>query len=172
MPCAVPPLGLFDWFLKMNLRLPLQTPSFATALKSYRTHAGDDKIAEALAAVDDEALITSLLSFIADRLKVYLRDQGSGHDLIDAVFALGGQDDLQLIVHRVRALEEFLGTSDGENLLAGVKRAANILRIEEKQDKRTYDGGIDAEILQDEYESALHDAVNEGCAIRFKVAGG
>ena len=163
-------LGVIRLVLENELRLPLHAV-FSTALKSYRTHAGDDKIAEALAAVDDEALITSLLGFIADRLKVYLRDQGSGHELIDAVFALGGQDDLQLIVHRVRALEEFLGTSDGENLLAGVKRAANILRIEEKQDKRTYDGGIDAEILQDEYESALHDAVNKAVQSVSKSLG-
>ncbi|MGI9381498.1 MAG: glycine--tRNA ligase subunit beta [Methyloligellaceae bacterium] len=153
-------LGVIRLVLENNLRLPLQTV-FAAALECYRTHAGEDKLAQELAAIDDEALIANLLGFVADRLKVYLRDQGSGYELIDAVFALGGQDDLQLIVHRVRALEDFLGTSDGENLLAGVKRAANILRIEEKQDKRTYDGGIDTAILQDKFESALHDAVNE-----------
>ena len=68
-----------------------------------------------------------LLSFFADRLKVFLREQGKRHDLIDAVFALGGQDDLALIVRRVEALDAFLKTDDGTNLLAGVKRAANIL---------------------------------------------
>lgn len=85
-----------------------------------------------------------LLSFFADRLKVYLRDQGARHDLIDAVFALPGQDDLLLVVRRVEALGAFLGTDDGKNLLAGYKRAANILRIEEKKDGRAYDAAPDA----------------------------
>jgi len=80
-----------------------------------------------------------LLSFFADRLKVYLRDQGARHDLIDAVFALEGQDDLLMIVRRVEALGRFLDTEDGANLLAGFRRAANILRIEEKKDGRSYD---------------------------------
>ena len=85
-----------------------------------------------------------LLAFFADRLKVYLRDQGARHDLIDAVFALPGQDDLLLVVRRVEALGAFLGTDDGRNLLAGYKRAANILRIEEKKDGRAYDAAPDA----------------------------
>jgi glycyl-tRNA synthetase beta chain len=75
-----------------------------------------------------------LLSFFADRLKVQLREQGARHDLVDAVFALEGQDDLLLIVRRVEALGKFLDTDDGKNLLAGVKRASNIIRIEEKKD--------------------------------------
>ncbi len=75
-----------------------------------------------------------LLAFFADRLKVYLREQGARHDLIDAVFALPGQDDLLMIVRRVEALGRFLDTEDGRNLLAGYRRAANILRIEEKKD--------------------------------------
>ncbi|MEH3116721.1 MAG: glycine--tRNA ligase subunit beta [Methylorubrum populi] len=95
-----------------------------------------------------EALARELLSFFADRLKGYLRDQGARHDLIDAVFALPGQvpsqDDLLLVVRRVEALGEFLGTDDGKNLLAGYKRAANILRIEEKKDGRAYDAAPDA----------------------------
>ena len=69
----------------------------------------------------------------ADRLKVHLRDQGARHDLVDAVFALGG-DDLLMIVKRVEALGQFLDTEDGEHLLTGTKRAINILRIEEKKD--------------------------------------
>lgn len=82
---------------------------------------------------------TDLLSFFADRLKVHLREQGARHDLIDAVFALG-EDDLVLIVKRVEALGEFLATEDGKNLLAGYKRAANILAIEEKKDGKSYSG--------------------------------
>lgn len=80
-----------------------------------------------------------LVSFFADRLKVHLREQGARHDLIDAVFALG-EDDLVLIVKRVEALGEFLATEDGKNLLAGYKRAANILAIEEKKDGTSYSG--------------------------------
>ena len=68
-----------------------------------------------------------LLAFFADRLKVQLRDQGARHDLVDAVFALGGQDDLLMVVRRVEALGKFLDTDDGKNLLAGTKRASNIL---------------------------------------------
>ncbi|MHB2208560.1 glycine--tRNA ligase subunit beta [Methylobacterium sp. CM6257] len=85
-----------------------------------------------------------LLAFFADRLKVYLRDQGARHDLIDAVFALPGQDDLLMVVRRVEALGRFLDTEDGKNLLAGYKRAANILRIEEKKDGRAYDAAPDS----------------------------
>jgi glycyl-tRNA synthetase beta chain len=88
-----------------------------------------------------------LLSFFADRLKVYLRDQGARHDLIDAVFALEGQDDLLMIVRRVEALGRFLDTEDGRNLLAGYRRAANILRIEEKKDGRSYGEAPDLEIV-------------------------
>jgi glycyl-tRNA synthetase beta chain len=75
-----------------------------------------------------------LAAFFADRLKVYLRDKGARHDLIDAVFALPGQDDLLMIVRRVEALGRFLDAEDGRNLLAGYRRAANILRAEERHD--------------------------------------
>jgi len=77
--------------------------------------------------------VVDLLGFIADRLKVALRGEGVRHDLIDAVFALGGQDDLVLLVKRVNALQSFLATEDGANLLAGYRRAANILAAEEKK---------------------------------------
>jgi glycyl-tRNA synthetase beta chain len=79
-----------------------------------------------------------LLLFFADRLKVQLREQGARHDLVDAVFALEGQDDLFLIVRSVEALGKFLDTEDGKNLLAGYKRATNIIRIEEKKDNTAY----------------------------------
>jgi glycyl-tRNA synthetase beta chain len=100
-----------------------------------------------------------LLSFFADRLKVQLREQGARHDLVDAVFALEGQDDLLMIVRRVEALGKFLDTDDGKNLLAGVKRASNILRIEEKKDAKSYSGAPDAKLLAEPEETALHDAV-------------
>jgi glycyl-tRNA synthetase beta chain len=100
-----------------------------------------------------------LLSFFADRLKVYLKDKGARHDLIDAVFSLGGQDDLALIVKRVEALGDFLKTDDGANLLAGVKRASNILGIEEKKDKASYAGGYDVGALKEKEELALAAAI-------------
>ena len=86
------------------------------------------------------SVLFDLLSFFADRLKVQLREQGARHDLVDAVFALEGQDDLLMIVRRVAALGKFLDSDDGKNLLAGVKRASNILRIEEKKDNTNYAG--------------------------------
>ncbi len=80
-----------------------------------------------------ETPAVDLLTFFADRLKVYLRDRGARHDLLDAVFALG-EDDLVLIVARINALDSFLKTEDGASLLAGYKRAGNILKAEEKKD--------------------------------------
>ena len=83
-------------------------------------------------------------------MKVYLRDQGARHDLIDAVFALPGQDDLLMIVRRVEALGRFLDTEDGASLLALVRRALNILKIEEKKDGRSFDGKLAAQAAQGE----------------------
>jgi glycyl-tRNA synthetase beta chain len=101
-----------------------------------------------------------ILSFFADRLKVQLRDQGARHDLVDAVFALEGQDDLLLIVRRVEALGKFLSTDDGKSLLAGVKRATNILRIEEKKDGTTYHGKPDNHLYLQPEERQLAAAIN------------
>jgi glycyl-tRNA synthetase beta chain len=94
-----------------------------------------------------QAVEDGLLSFFADRLKVQLRDQGARHDLVDAVFSLEGQDDLLMVVRRVEALGKFLETDDGKNLLAGTKRASNILSIEEKRDGKTYEGIPDADLM-------------------------
>jgi glycyl-tRNA synthetase beta chain len=102
----------------------------------------------------------NLLNFFADRLKVHLKDQGARHDLVDAVFALGG-DDLLMIVKRVEALGKFLDTEDGANLLTGTKRAINILRIEEKKDGASYDQAPDANLLKRIEEKALAKAVDE-----------
>ncbi|HSB59344.1 MAG TPA: DALR anticodon-binding domain-containing protein, partial [Methyloceanibacter sp.] len=103
---------------------------------------------------------SNLLAFFADRLKVYLRDQGARHDLVDAVFALGG-DDLLMIVRRVEALARFLDTEDGEHLLTGTKRAINILRIEEKKDACIYDQPPDPKLFKRPEEKALAKAVDE-----------
>jgi glycyl-tRNA synthetase beta chain len=105
-----------------------------------------------------------LLEFFADRLKVQLREQGARHDLVDAVFALEGQDDLVLIVHRIEALAAFLDTEDGKNLLAGYKRATNILRIEEKRDKTEYTGGADSALFRQAEEWELARAIDTAAA--------
>src|SRR5690606_437642 len=86
-------------------------------------------------------------------------EQGARHDLVDAVFALEGQDDLLLIVRRVEALGQFLETEDGKNLLAGTKRAANILRIEEKKDGRSHAGAPDISRLEAPEEQDLAAAI-------------
>jgi glycyl-tRNA synthetase beta chain len=127
---------------------------------------GDDEMAflgyenSPLRVPDVEELPLDLLDFFADRLKVYLRDQGARHDLVDAVFARGG-DDLLMIVARVDALGRFLETDDGEHLLAGAKRAMNILRIEEKKDGRAHDEAPDPALLEQPQETALAKAVDE-----------
>lgn len=108
-----------------------------------------------------EQRCVDLLAFFADRLKVQLREQGARHDLVDAVFALGGQDDLLLIVRRVEALGKFLDSDDGKNLLAGTKRASNILSIEEKKDKRSFDGAPDAALYSLDEEKALAKVIGE-----------
>ncbi len=105
--------------------------------------------------------ILELLSFFADRLKVQLREQGARHDLVDAVFALEGQDDLLMVVRRVEALGKFLDTDDGKNLLAGTKRAANILRIEEKKDGKAYNGAPDAALYSLAEEKTLAKAIDQ-----------
>ena len=113
-----------------------------------------------------------LLAFFADRLKVYLRDKGARHDLIDAVFALPGQDDLLLIVRRVEALGKLLDTEDGKNLLAGYRRAANILRAEEKKDgAQAFAARHDPALLVLPAEKDLADTLAAaGAAARERVA--
>ncbi|EWY41305.1 glycyl-tRNA synthetase subunit beta [Skermanella stibiiresistens SB22] len=100
-----------------------------------------------------------LLEFFADRLKVVLRDRGVRHDLVDAVFALGGEDDLVRLLSRVQALQGFLGTDDGANLLTAYRRATNIVRIEEKKDGRTHGEAPEAGLLELPEEKALFQAL-------------
>ncbi len=107
-----------------------------------------------------EEIARSLVDFFADRLKVYLRDKGARHDLIDAVFALPGQDDLLMVVRRVEALGQLLETEDGKNLLAGHRRAANILRAEEKKDGAgAFEAPYDPALLRQTEEQALAAAL-------------
>ncbi|HMI95321.1 MAG TPA: glycine--tRNA ligase subunit beta, partial [Micropepsaceae bacterium] len=99
-----------------------------------------DSLRDTIKAAYEAFYGKELAGFFADRLKVALREKGVRHDLIDAVFALGNEDDLVRLVRRVEALQAFLMTDDGANLLTGYRRAANILKIEEKKDKREYRG--------------------------------
>ncbi len=126
----------------------------------------DNDLKFALSRID--GFSADLLSFFHDRLKVLLRDQGQRHDLVDAVLASGeGNDDLLLVVRRVEALAALLGTEDGKNLLAGTKRAMNILRIEEKKDGRAYDGAPDAALVHDKggpEERALYNLLQSAAA--------
>lgn len=100
----------------------------------------------------------SFHTFFSDRLKVYLRDRDIGHDLIDAVLSNSAGDDLVMMVKRIEALSTFLQTEDGTNLLAGYKRAANIVRIEEKKDGPSieYSGEVDQSFFEHAEEKNLH----------------
>jgi glycyl-tRNA synthetase beta chain len=147
-------LGVIRLVLTNNLRLGLHD-----ILKSSWSD-----LRGSIVAASADVQIADLLSFFADRLKVQLREQGARHDLVDAVFALEGQDDLVLIVRRVEALGAFLDTEDGKNLLAGYKRATNILRIEEKRDKTEYTGAPSADLYRQAEEWELAKAVDTAAA--------
>ena len=136
-------LGVIRLILENELRLPL--------LSVFRAAAGESG--------DDSS--QALLDFFADRLKVHLREKGVRHDLVSAVFALGGEDDLVRLMARVEALGGFLGSEDGEHLLTAYKRAANILRIEEKKDGTSYAAKPDAALFAEEQERALHSAIQD-----------
>ena len=103
-----------------------------------------------------EPMVNDLLAFFADRLKVHLREKGVPHDHIDAVFALGGEGELVRLLAQVEALGAFLKTADGGNLLTAYKRAANIVRIEEKKDGKRYDGDVNEKLLDLKEERRLH----------------
>jgi glycyl-tRNA synthetase beta chain len=140
-------LGVIRLILENGVRLSMGELSkeiIAEMASSKRLHPGSSSGSTPSAAVIAEVVehtgrpsdqtSADLLAFFADRLKVHLRDKGARHHLIDAVFALPDQDDLLMIVRRVEALGRFLDTEDGKSLLAGYRRAANILRAEEKKD--------------------------------------
>jgi len=106
---------------------------------------------------NQQSALEGLLQFFYDRLRVYLREKGVRHDLISSVFSNGIEDDLVRFLTRVDVLETFLKTDDGSNLLVAYKRAVNILRIEEKKDKKTYDysEGLDHKLLTEKNEISL-----------------
>lgn len=135
-------LGVIRLIVENKLRVPLLSV-FTDAATAHK-------------AISDGK---ELMVFFADRLKVALKDKGIRYDLIDAVFALGGEDDLVRLLARVDALGKFLATDDGANLLVAFRRAANILKIEEKKDAKAYDGGVDPAKLSQSEEKALADGL-------------
>jgi glycyl-tRNA synthetase beta chain len=153
-------LGVIRLILANGVRVRL-LPLFREGLAFYRQQQSD--------TFGSGFDADNLLAFFADRLKVHLREEGQRHDLIDAVFSLGGQDDLVLVTRRIAALAAFLDSDDGRNLLAGVKRATNILRIEEKKDGRSYKGWPEKSLLVQGEEKALAQAIDRAEA-QAKIA--
>ena len=143
-------IGSIDLIVDSGLRLGL-TQAIRGALAN---RAGQSKDSEASHKLDSVAM--EVLDFFADRLKVQQRDAGVRHDLIDAVFALGGEDDLVRLLARVRALQDFVGTEEGSDLLTAYKRAANILKKEKWQERKT--AASDADLKPE--EAALVEALN------------
>ena len=119
----------------------------------------DESACEELTSAVPQNLTAMLYDFFIDRLKVQLKDFGIRHDVISAVVA-DGDDDLVRIVNRAKAVQEFLGTDDGVNLLAGYKRAANILAIEERKDQTTYHQEVTSANLKDSDEKTLCDTLD------------
>jgi glycyl-tRNA synthetase beta chain len=153
-------LDLQAEILRRLLKEGLSSRRANRILRDFEQSAFPDELSE---AERNKALseVTDLLSFFDDRLKIQLREQGGRHDLADAVFELKDEDDLLLIVRRVEALGKFLDTDDGKNLLAGTKRAANILRIEEKKDGKAYDGAPDPALYSLDEEKKLAKAIDQ-----------
>jgi glycyl-tRNA synthetase beta chain len=139
-------LGVIRIILENGLRLPLATIFGHSA---------------AIAGAKGRTPTDDLLAFFADRLKVHLRERGVRHDLVAAVFAVGHEDDLVRLLARVDALAAFLASEDGANLLVAYRRAANIVRIEEKKDAASYVGVIDRERLNEPEEVALLARIEE-----------
>ena len=144
-------LGIIRLVLENDLRLALR-PVIEAAHKLYTVTLPRDA---ATVAGD-------LLDFFADRLKVHLRERGVRHDLVNAVFALGnGEDDLVRLLTRVTALSGFLDSEDGSNLLTAFRRAANIVRIEEKKDSVSFAHSVQPELLTEQEEKDLFAALSE-----------
>ncbi len=170
-------LGIIRLVLENNVRLDLASPviaqlqrnevarQFSVAANSpnaFATMGGLEEFASR-AAIDVnefEALAADLLAFFHDRLKVYLRDQGIRHDVIDACLAMPGNDDLTLLVARARALQATLETDDGENLIQAYKRANNILTQAEEKDGVEYSFGADPKFAETDEERALFTALD------------
>ncbi len=135
-------LGIIRIIRENNLRLEL--------LKLFH---------EAETDLPSEVPTQALLAFVAERLRVQLRAAGERHDVLAAVFAAGADDDLVRLLARTEAVAQFLATSDGANLLTGYRRAANILRIEDKKDG-PHRGPVNPDLLRQGEEQALDAALS------------
>jgi len=144
-------LHLLDSFRKALASIPKIIPAVAGAT-GHITHFNDRQV---------DAISSELLKFFAGRLKVHLRDKGVRHDLISAVFALGGEDDLVRLMARVEALRVFLDSDDGANLLTAHKRAGNIVAIEEKKDDADYGGDVQESLFAEAEERELAARLGE-----------
>ncbi|MBP2560198.1 glycyl-tRNA synthetase beta chain [Neorhizobium galegae] len=142
-------LGVVRMLLERKIRLPLYQTLVAANI--------DAALVGKMALNIDSEVLLDLLSFFHDRLKVYLRDQGARHDLIDAVLTPDA-DDLLMVVRRVEALTAFITSEDGRNLLAGTKRAVQLLAAEEKKGTVVADG-VSEQLLKLDAEKALWAAV-------------
>ena len=145
-------LGVIRLIVENGLRLGI-TATTAGAWRLYKSQE------VSMRQLDETG--SDLLAFFADRLKVALREKGVRHDLVDAVFALGGEDDLVRLLARVEALGAFLDSEDGANLLVAYRRAANIVRIESKKDKESYAGAVDRKLLVETDEKALVETLDK-----------
>jgi len=143
-------LGVIRLITENRLRLDL-VPIFEKALAGYGGR---------FAAVDRQSLTTGLRSFFVDRLQVQQRERGVRHDLIDAVVKRRPDGDIVRLLARVEALQAFLATDDGANLLAAYRRAANIVRIEEKKDGRSFAEPVHPDLLVEPAEQALVGALD------------
>ncbi|MBF9038723.1 glycine--tRNA ligase subunit beta [Rhodobacterales bacterium LSUCC0387] len=138
-------LGVIRLILDNGVRLNLSAP-FVSRVAAFGADA-------------PEAAAADLLSFFHDRLKVHLRDQGIRHDVIDACLSMAGNDDLDLVVARARAVQAVLSTEDGENLILGYRRANNILTQAEAKDGVEYRFGADMKFAETDEERALFTAL-------------
>ena len=147
--------------LTVKLREAAETVLEIEVFDKARGMAGAQKVSS---SCEPAQAAHGTFEFIIDRLKVHLRDRGVRHDHVAAVFADGGEDDLVRLLAQVDALAALLGSDDGGNLLTGYRRAANILRIEEKKDGRRYDGAPAACLLKMPEESGLAEALDTAAA--------
>lgn len=149
-------LGVIRIILENNIRMPLHL-AFEKALNHFKI--ADFPAPEGVkekTKEKKERIIAELVEFFADRLKVLLRDQSISYDLIEAVFDGGHEDDLERLVRRVKALDAFIDSEDGADLLAAYRRASNIVSAEEKKDEKSYQGQPKKDLLVDQEEIALY----------------
>ncbi|WP_108814726.1 glycine--tRNA ligase subunit beta [Loktanella sp. Alg231-35] len=154
------------WILGANKAMPdgtilaLSVPEIFERVDALNVSLSRDLDWQAIRITSAKVIAKELLSFFHDRLKVFLRDKGIRHDIIDACIAMPGNDDLTLLVKRAEALAETLATDDGENLLQGFKRANNILSQAEEKDGVEYSYGADIKFAEHDAEKALFAALD------------